>query len=139
VANFPGDEVTVRDTDLINGSVGGEFRIKNYSSEREIYWVEAEINYDNLDLPAYSVNLSYGKITNNSVALGDFGPGESKNIRWSFDLSCLYYEADVIPTDTPDQYKVIAPKEVTPENFDAWLKGLSWLYYGNRVVKKYHG
>ncbi|EIC06047.1 PKD domain containing protein, partial [Acetivibrio thermocellus YS] len=136
VANFPGDEVTVRDTDLINGSVGGEFRIKNYSSEREIYWVEAEINYDNLDLPAYSVNLSYGKITNNSVALGDFGPGESKNIRWSFDLSCLYYEADVIPTDTPDQYKVIAPKEVTPENFDAWLKGLSWLYYGNRVVKK---
>jgi len=122
VANFPGDEVTVRDTDLINGSVGGEFRIKNYSSEREIYWVEAEINYDNLDLPAYSSSQLW-KDNEQFCCIRGFGPGESKNIRWSFDLSCLYYEADVIPTDTPDQYKVIAPKEVTPENFDAWLKG----------------
>jgi len=28
VANFPGDEVTVRDTDLINGSVGGSLELR---------------------------------------------------------------------------------------------------------------
>jgi hypothetical protein len=135
-ANFPGDEVTVRDTDLIKGSVGGKLTIKNYTKLGDIYGVEAEIAHLNSDLPADSINLKYGKVTSNFVSLGDFSQGESKDISWSFDLSSLYYRADVKATDTPGQYQVTVPKEVTGENFDAWLKGLAWMYYEGKSVEK---
>ncbi|TYQ15580.1 UNVERIFIED_CONTAM: fibronectin type III domain protein [Acetivibrio alkalicellulosi] len=158
ISSFPGDEVTVRGTDGIPESIGGKLTIKNFIQEENLY-EEMELNnlvyqsgsfYQNQDifgvwaeitkvdpkLPDDLFRLKYGNLSGISVNLGDFNAGDLKNIGWNFDYDNLYYKAEIEESEISGQYLVMVPKEVTEENFDAWVKGISWTYYQGELVEK---